>query len=291
MNMDHIKFIEAIVEEGSFRKAAEKLFISQPAISASIKKLEQELNIDLFDKDSYRAALTDEGKAFYEKAVKVLAEFNGLEEYGQSLKKGIEPEIKIAIDAVFNFEKTLNLINKTMQNFPNTKITLVVDYMNKLADYLENKKFDLIICPVSFIEKLDMDLEKYFLEEAKLYHVIAPTCYLSKKAKITEADLLKLPQAVIRSGTDNSIGILKDSKKWYVNDFYLKKIIIMQGLAWGMIPEYYMARELNDKKLIPLKNYENFEINKLRVFAIRNNNVRHRIVAESIWAALKEAYP
>lgn len=296
MNMDHIKFIEAVVEEGSFRKAAEKLFISQPAISASIKKLEQELKIELFDKNSYRASLTEEGKAFYEKAKKVLDEFNGLEEYGISLKKGVEQEIKIAIDAVFNIEKILGILNKTMAGFTSTKLTIAVDYMDKVADYLENdlgsgKKFDLIICPGSFIEKLDMELEKFFLEEVKIYHVIAPCCPLSGKEIITDADLRNLPQTVIRSGTEISMGVMPDSKKWYVNDFFLKKIIIMQGMAWGMIPEHYMVQELKEKKLVPLSNYENFEIFKLKIFAIRNRNIRHRVVAESIWNALKKAYP
>lgn len=290
VNIDNIKFIEAIVEEGSFRKAAERLFISQPAISASIKKLESELNIELFDKDSYRALLTEEGKAFYEKAKKVLDEFNGLEEYGKSLKKGIEPEIKIAIEAAFNIDKVLSVLNTTMVKFPSVKLTIAVDYMDKVFDYLENKKFDLIICPANFIKKTENNWEKVFLEEVKMYQVIAPCCELAEKEKITESDLKDLPQAVIRSSDEINMGIMDEAKKWYVNDFFLKKIIIMKGLAWGMIPEHYMMQELKEKKLIPLKKYDNFEIFKFKVFAIRNKNVKHRVVAESIWEALKNSY-
>lgn len=286
MNIENIRFIDAIVSEGSIRKAAEKLFISQPAISSAIKKLEQELNIELFDKESYRAVLTKDGMAFYERAKKVLEEFNKLEEYGLSLKKGVETEFRIAIDAVFNIDKILTILNQVMENFPETKLTISVDYMEKVADYLESKNYDLIISPDIFAEKTDMSLEKMFLEDIYLYHVISPSCSLFKKKKITEDDLLNLPQVVITIGTEKSMGVLEESRKWYVNDFFLKKIIIMQGKAWGMIPEYYMEQELKQKKLIPLKNISSLEPVKLSIYAIRNSNIRHRIVAETVWDAI-----
>jgi DNA-binding transcriptional LysR family regulator len=289
MNIENIRFIEAIVTEGSIRKAAEKLFISQPAISAAIKKLEQELNIEIFDKESYRAVLTQDGMAFYERAKKVLAEFNKLEEYGQSLKKGIEPEFRIAIEAVFNIEKILPVLNTVMEKFPETKITITVDYMEKVADYLDKDNYDLIISPESFVEKPEMGLEKMFLEDINLYHVIAPGCPLARRKNIREEDLKLLPQVVIRNGTEKSTGVLEETRKWYVNDFFLKKIIIMQGNAWGMIPEHYMKQELKEKKLIPLKSISNFKPFKLSFFAFRNKNIRHGVVALSIWKALTES--
>lgn len=287
MNIENIKFIEAIVKEGSIRKAADKLFISQPAISSAIKKLEQELNIDIFDKNTYRATLTNEGKEFYERAKKVLDEFKKLEEYSQSLKSGIEIEIKIAIDAIYNIEKILPILNKTMESFPNTKLTFTVDYMEKVVDYLENQNFDLIICPKEFLEKTKLDLDMFFLETVNSYHVVSPLCYLAHMKKVTTEDLKEIPQVVIRSGSETSLGIVEESKKWYVNDFFLKKIIIMKGVAWGMVPEYYIKNELKEKKLIPLSNYENFKCIELQVFAIRKKNIRHGVVANSIWNNLK----
>ena len=53
-----------------------------------------------------------------------------------------------------------------------------------------------------------------------------------------------------------------------------------------MIPEYYITQELKEKKLIPLKNISNFEPIKLHLFAIRNKNIKHKIVAKTIWEAL-----
>ena len=287
MNIEQIRFIEAIVEEGSFRKAAEKLYISQPAVSSSIKKLESELNIDLFDKDTYRATLTEEGRIFYKKAIKVLDDFKNLEEFAQSLKIGIEPEIKIAIDPIFNMKDTLNILNNIMASFPETIQTISVDYMENIVNHFKNKNFDLLICPINHIEKLDMDVEKLFLGEVILYTVISPTCSLAKKEIITKEDLKYVPQVFIKINRENTSNILDKSRSWYVNDFYLKKLIIMEGLAYGMIPEFFMIEELKEGKLIPLTKYEDFEIVKLKIFAFRNKNIKHGIVAESIWKALQ----
>lgn len=281
MNIEHIKYIDAIVKSGSYRKASEILYISQPAISASIKKLEQELNIEIFDKKSYRAILTNDGKEFYEKAKKVLESFEKLEDFGKSLKKGVESEIKVAIDPVFDISKILSILNNTIKFYPSTKLTLEVDYMDNVVDYIRHKNFDIIICPINNIQHLD--LEKEFIEEIKMYYVISPNCYLNQKEIITNDDLKLLPQVIIKTGKDTSFGIISDQRKWYVNDFFLKKQIIIQGIAYGMLPEFIIKDELENGKLVPLIKYKDFKVNNLKVYAFRNKNVKHGVVAEEIW--------
>lgn len=289
MNIDQIKYIEAVVKEGSFRKASESLYISQPAISAAIKRVEEELNIEIFDKESYRAKLTHNGRFFYEKAKKVLEEFSNLEEYGKSLKKGIEPEIKIAIDAVFDISKILTKINTTIEKYRDTKLTVEVDYMENVADYLLYKDFDLIICPIDHIQHIVSDMEKVFIEQIKMYHVISPNCpILKSNTVITKEELKTLPQIIIRTGSENSFGVISDTRKWHVNDFYLKKLIIMEGIAYGMLPEHFIELELKNNKLIPLDKYEDFTVNNLNIYAFRNKNINHGIVAQEVWNTLTD---
>lgn len=284
LNIDQIRYVDAIVREGSYRKASESLYISQPAISASIKRLEEELNIEIFDKDSYRARLTTDGNFFYQKAKKVIEEFSNLEEYGKSLKKGIEPEIKIAIDAVFDISKILKKINNVISNYCDTKLTVEVDYMENVADYIIYKDFDLIICPSDSVNHLELELEKIFIESINMFHVISPECYLVKeKEVITREELEKLPQVIIRTGGQGSSGIISNTRKWYVNDFYLKKLIIMEGIAYGMLPDNFIEPELKSGKLIPLEKYEEFKINNINIFAFRNKNLKHGIVAQEVW--------
>lgn len=72
MYIKTIKYVAAIAQEGSFSKAAEKLYISQPALSKCIKKLEDELNTPLFERKGNILELTAAGEVFVQDASSIL---------------------------------------------------------------------------------------------------------------------------------------------------------------------------------------------------------------------------
>lgn len=73
MELRHLRYFVAVVEEQSFTKAAEKLFIAQPPLSRQIQNLEAELGISLFERGSRPLKTTHAGHFFYQHAVKILA--------------------------------------------------------------------------------------------------------------------------------------------------------------------------------------------------------------------------
>lgn len=73
MKLRHLRYFVAVVEEQSFTKAAEKLFIAQPPLSRQIQNLEQELDIQLFERGSRPLKTTEAGQFFYQHAVKLLS--------------------------------------------------------------------------------------------------------------------------------------------------------------------------------------------------------------------------
>ncbi|MGO2786810.1 MAG: LysR family transcriptional regulator, partial [Enterococcus faecalis] len=79
MNIQQMKYVAAIANNGSFREAAKKLFITQPSLSNSIRELEEELGISLFLRTNKGAFLTEEGMVFLEQAEKVLVQMELLE--------------------------------------------------------------------------------------------------------------------------------------------------------------------------------------------------------------------
>ncbi|MBS7576644.1 MULTISPECIES: LysR family transcriptional regulator [unclassified Enterococcus] len=80
MNIQQMKYVMAIANNGSFREAAKKLFIAQPSLSHAIKELENEIGQKLFDRNKRGAVLTAEGIEFYEKAQIILNNFQDLED-------------------------------------------------------------------------------------------------------------------------------------------------------------------------------------------------------------------
>jgi len=73
MELRHLRYFVAVVEEQSFTKAAEKLFIAQPPLSRQIQNLEAELGIQLFERGSRPLQTTPAGQFFYQHAVKLLS--------------------------------------------------------------------------------------------------------------------------------------------------------------------------------------------------------------------------
>ena len=71
MTDQQVECIVALVEEGSFSKAAEKLFISQPAIRQNIKRMEQQYGVKIFDRSTKTMHLTEAGSAIYQAAKKM----------------------------------------------------------------------------------------------------------------------------------------------------------------------------------------------------------------------------
>ena len=88
MNFQQCRYVQTIAETGSFSKAAKKLFLTQPNLSASIRDLEEELGVLLFERSNTGAKLTDDGHDFLKYAKRILGELDLLEgRYRKSFKK------------------------------------------------------------------------------------------------------------------------------------------------------------------------------------------------------------
>ena len=80
MNINQLKYVLEIAASSSMREASTKLYISQPALSASIRELEEELGILIFERTNKGISLTDEGREFLFYAKKAVGQYEILEE-------------------------------------------------------------------------------------------------------------------------------------------------------------------------------------------------------------------
>ena len=100
MTLEQLHILCRIVECGSLKQAAEKLFKTDAALSIAIKNLEAEFGFKIFDRNGYRLSLTEEGKAFHRKASDLLLNASQLSSMGQHLCESNEPLVRLAYDLI-----------------------------------------------------------------------------------------------------------------------------------------------------------------------------------------------
>ena len=83
MTLSELRFIVAVGREKNFRKAAEKCFVSQPALSLAVKKLEEELGIAIFERSRTEVSITQAGQTIIDQAIVVLDEASKIKEIAQ----------------------------------------------------------------------------------------------------------------------------------------------------------------------------------------------------------------
>lgn len=117
-----IRIFMAVVEEGSFNAAGKKLFMSQSAVSQQITRLEQELGIVLFDRESYRPQLTKEGKFYYQEVKRLHNDYKEVLTY---MNQRMKDHITIGFNCVFDkevFTKLFGHFRDALMNMLNSSI-------------------------------------------------------------------------------------------------------------------------------------------------------------------------
>lgn len=284
MTFDQVLVFHKIVQSGSFKSAAAELHRTQPAISLSIKKLEEELEVDLFDRSSYRPALTAHGRAFFDRSQKVLLDMADLEHLSQSFRNQEEPEISVVVDAISPLPKLLHLFRRFSDRFTNTKVNLDFEILNEAERRVLQRESQIGI--THFISESN-SLEVVPITSVKMIPVMSRELFKEKKVK-TQSDLLAIDQVVVsgKSGLiGTSFGLLDQGKKWRISDSNLKREIILGSLGWGHLVEHSISREIQEKKLVVL-DFDDIHPRELSINLIRHRRHQFGVVAKSLWEEL-----
>ncbi len=291
MTYEQLRVLHAVVTEGTFRAAAEKLYKSQPAISTMIKKLEEELGISLFSRESYRPELTLSGRVFYEKSLNVLQQTNQLASFAKRLAKSEEPLVTVSINAVCPLPPVLETLKAIEKTYPATQIHLTTEQMGGAIERLYNDSADLII---STQTDLDLDLmEATLYERVKIIPVAHCSYPLAQHTGVVSMNEVKQYVQVIvtdssQSRSKQTLDVMPQNRRWYVTDFAAKKDIIMAGMGWGGMPEHVIDKELQSGELVRV-HVDGFEVRNSQLYIIRRTDKTVGAVADTIWNNLNKA--
>ena len=175
VDLELYRVFYTVAKNKHMTKASEELHISQPAISQSIKKLEDQLGGTLFLRSNKGMELTSEGKMFYEYVKGALELINNAENEFTSFKDLSKGDIKIGCSTTLTKLVLINTLKDFHLNYPNININITNDLTSNLINDLKLGKLDFVIFNESNIKETNLNLEK--LKELKQGFVYNPEFY------------------------------------------------------------------------------------------------------------------
>lgn len=138
-----MKSFMEVAKHKSFTKASAHSYLTQPSLSKAIKKIEEELHVQLFDRSTRQLQLTDAGRVVYQQGQKVLASLSELDILLDELKNIVAGEIKIGIPPLIGILFFPDIARRLHEKHPKISLELVEHGAKSIAKLVEEGKVDL----------------------------------------------------------------------------------------------------------------------------------------------------
>jgi DNA-binding transcriptional LysR family regulator len=198
MDLDQLHTFLEIVRLKSFSKAAQTCYRTQPAISAQVRQLEQELNTILFERLGTRIALTPAGKIFSEFAEQILELRRQAQDTINELDRMPRGEITIAANEATCIYVLPQVFSEYKRLFPNVQLQVERSYGSKIVEAVLDNQSDFGITQLPVAEKR-LQVVKIHTDEIKV--LVTPDHPLARKDTIMPQDLVGYPLLLPKSGT------------------------------------------------------------------------------------------
>lgn len=198
MDLDQLHTFLEIVRLKSFSKAAQTCYRTQPAISAQVRQLEQELNTALFERLGTRIALTPAGKIFADYASQILDLRRSAQDAINELERVPRGELVIAANEATCIYVLPTVFSEYKKRFPNVQLLVDRSYGARVVQAVMDNLADFGITQLP-VEEKKLQVVKIHVDEIKL---LAPAGHpLAERASVTVRDLVKYPLLLPKSGT------------------------------------------------------------------------------------------
>jgi DNA-binding transcriptional LysR family regulator len=173
ITLDALEVLDAIDRKGSFAAAANELFRVPSAISYSIQKLEQDLDVVLFRKEGRKAVLTPAGKILLEQGREILQATERLAMTTKKTHSGWEAVFNIAIDSLLEFDFIYPLIAQFYDILPDIEINIYHEVLGGAHEAILSNRADLVI-GVAAEPTLSQDIRYQKIREIEWLFVVPP---------------------------------------------------------------------------------------------------------------------
>jgi DNA-binding transcriptional LysR family regulator len=256
MDLPKMRQVIAIHRLGSFAKAAEALGMSQPALSRSISRLEDELNIRIFERSASGSSLTPVGELMLDRLQRVVADTEGLMRDATLFAGGESGMARIGISTALRGPFVQDFILRAAQAHPNLRLHVEINSRAALVAQLAERDLDLLFAVASPREPDDPALAATKLSDLDFVGVAAASHPLAGRRKISFAEFARhryagpLASSLLNTFFDGSPGEL--APFYSANDYDAMLPLVIAGLATVVAPRHVVRALLKAGRLVEL---------------------------------------
>lgn len=265
MNIQQLRYVVAIANSGTFREAAEKMYVSQPSLSISVRDLEKELGFKIFRRTSSGTFLTRRGMEFYEKAQELVKGFDVFQnQYANSEEE--KDEFSIASQHYDFLPPTITTFSQRYPDYKNFRIfeSTTVQILDEVAQghseigiiYLNNQNQKGIM---QRVEKLGLEVIELIPFQTHIY--LREGHPLAKKKELVMEDLADLPTVRFTQEKDeylyyseNFVDTSASSQMFNVTDRATLNGILERTNAYATGSGFLDSDSVNGITVIPLND-------------------------------------
>ena len=265
MNIQQLRYVVAIANSGTFREAAEKMYVSQPSLSISVRDLEKELGFKIFRRTSSGTFLTRRGMEFYEKAQDLVKGFDIFQnQYANPEEE--KDEFSIASQHYDFLPPTITTFSQRYPDYKNFRIfeSTTVQILDEVAQghseigiiYLNNQNQKGIM---QRVEKLGLEVIELIPFKTHIY--LREGHPLAKKKELVMEDLIDLPTVRFTQEKDeylyyseNFVDTSASSQMFNVTDRATLNGILERTNAYATGSGFLDSDSVNGITVIPLND-------------------------------------
>ena len=242
MDLANLNAFIAIAETGSFSEAAERLFLTQPAVSKRIAGLEQQLDVRLFDRLGREVNLTEAGRALLPRAYQILGVLDDTRRALTNLNGEVSGRLTLATSHHIGLHRLPPLLRAFTRNYP--QVALDIQFLDSEVAYEEILHGRAELAVITLAPESREPVQAVPVWDDPLDFVAAPEHPLARNGAVTLADVALHP-AVFPGGNTFTHHIVNNlfaaqglTPNIGMSTNYLEtiKMMVSIGLAWSVLP-------------------------------------------------------
>jgi DNA-binding transcriptional LysR family regulator len=264
MTLDQLRVFLAVVEHLHFTRAAEALYITQPAVSAAIQNLEEEYGVRLFHRIGRRIEITEAGMLLRAEAEKILDQVELTERGLRELNDLQRGELKLGSSLTIGNYWLPQKISQFQQQYPNISVNCTLANTEEICEGAATGLFDLGLVEGVVQPSMKGILEQVIVGSDRLQVVVGRSHPWFERSEVLLSELTTTPWVLRESGSGTQQRFEEALKNWGIEPSQLNVILVLSsgemvksvvesGVAAAAISELMVAKECQLGTLRPVQ--------------------------------------